>query len=150
MSLAIILIDEGTDDEAIAEFVSKLKPGLQEAIRLNAKHSTGALAESLSVDMDMRRVIRIESSKEYAAEVDRGSRSRMMWGLINKVVPLKLPGGTTIFRKVSLTSLIRGKWRYPGTQGLDFVEKGAELARARMSGPIGFRIQRTPSVRGLM
>lgn len=150
MSLAIILIDEETTDEAMSAFVNNLKPGLHEALRLNTKRGTGDLAESLAIHVDSRRVIRIESSKKYAAALDRGTRSRQMWYLINKVVPLKLPGGTTIFRRVSLDSIIKGKWRHPGTPGLNFVEKGVRLAKAMTELPVGFQVQKNPQVVGIL
>jgi len=140
------MLDDEMTDEAVAEFASKLKPGLREALRRSTKTGSGDLADSLSIHVEGRKVIRITSSARYAVALDRGTRSRIMWGLINKVVPLKLSGGTTIFRRVTLSSLIRGKWRYPGTPGLNFVEKGAQLAKAFTDSPVGYRIQKPPSV----
>lgn len=150
MTLALIIIDDETTDEAVQEFVDKLKPGLAEAIRMTAKNPHGDLAESLSVHVESRKVIKIETSSKYAEAVDRGTRSRQMWNLINRVVPLKLPGGTTIFRRVSLNSITKGKWRYPGTPGLNFVEKGAQLAKAMTELPINFEIRKPPPVVGIM
>jgi len=150
MTLAIIVMDDETTDEAMDEFVSKLKPGLSEALRLGTKKGTGSLAEDLAIHVDGRRVIRIESSKKYAEALDRGTRSRQMWSLINKVVPLKLPGGTTIFRRVSLDSIIKGKWRYPGTPALNFVEKGARLAKANTELPVSFEVRKPITVVGIV
>ena len=146
MTLALIMLDDDTTDEATAEFADKLKPSLREVLRQGTKSGSGSLADSLSIHVENRKVIRITSSAKYAAALDQGTRSRIMWGLINKIVPLKLSGGTTIFRRVTLSSLIRGKWRYPGTPGLNFVEKGAQLAKARADSPVGYRIQRPPPV----
>lgn len=146
MTLAIIILDDETTDEAVAEFATKLKPGIREILRRGTKTSSGDLADSISVHVENRNVIRISSSEDYAVALDRGTRSRIMWSLINKIVPLKLPGGTTIFRRVTLASLIRGKWRYPGTPGLNFIEKGAQLAQANTEGQIGYRIQKPPPV----
>lgn len=146
MTLAVILVDEDATDEAVAEFVDKLKPGIREILQHGTKSSSGELADSLAIHVENRRVIRIESSAKHAGSVDRGVMPHAMWYLINKVVPLKLPGGTTVFRRVSLESIIKGKWRHPGTTGLNFVERGAELARARMELPLRFRMQKPPPV----
>lgn len=143
MALAIIVIDEDASDEAIAQFKERLKPGISEAIRNVCKSPTGTLAESISIQEVGLRTIRIVSSASYAGEVDSGSRPRTMWNLINRVVPIKL-SGTTIFRKVTLKSILEGKWHYPGTPGKAFVEKGAHLARKKMDHPISFRIVKPP------
>jgi hypothetical protein len=143
MALAIIVIDEDASDEAIAQFKENLKPGISEAIRNVSKSPTGKLADSISIQEEGLRVIRVVSSAPYADEVDSGSRPRTMWNLINRVVPLKL-SGTTIFRKVTLKSILEGKWHYPGTPGKAFVEKGADLARKKMDRPISFRIVKPP------
>ncbi len=143
MSLAIIVIDENASDEAIAQFKERLKPGIGEAIRNVCKSPTGNLADSISIHELGPRTIRIVSSADYADEVESGSRPRTMWNLINRVVPIKL-SGTTIFRKVTLKSILEGKWRYPGTPGKAFVEKGANLARKRMDHPIAFRVVKSP------
>jgi hypothetical protein len=143
MPLDILVIDENASVEAIAQFKENLKPALSDAIRNVCKSPTGRLADSLSIHEEGPRTIRIESSVDYADEVDSGSRPRIMWNLINRVVPIKL-SGTTIFRKVTLKSILEGKWHYPGTPGKDFVEKGAALARKKMDQPISFRVVKPP------
>jgi hypothetical protein len=143
MSLAIIIIDENASDEAIAQFKERLKPGIADAIRNVCKNPTGNLADSISLHEEGLRTIRIVSSADYADEVESGSRPRTMWNLINRVVPIKL-SGTTIFRKVTLKSILEGKWNYPGRPGKEFVEKGANLARKSMDHPISFRIVKPP------
>jgi hypothetical protein len=143
MPLAIIVIDEGASDEAIEQFKKKLKPSIAEAIRNVCKNETGKLADSISIQEVGQRTIQIVSSVPYADEVESGSRPRTMWNLINRVVPIKL-SGTTIFRKVTLKSILEGKWNYPGTPGKFFVEKGANLARKEMEQAISFRIVKPP------
>lgn len=143
MALAIIVIDENSSEEAIEEFRDKLKVGIAEAIRNVCKSPTGNLSDSISLQYDGLRTIRVVSSASYADEVESGSRPRIMWNLINRVVPIKL-SGTTIFRKVTLRSVLEGKWRYPGTPGKAFVEKGAALTRKKMEHPISFRIVKPP------
>jgi len=143
MSLAIIIIDENASKEAIAQFKERIKPGIAEAIRNVCKSPTGNLAESISIHEEGLRTIRIVSSAQYAEEVESGSRPRTMWNLINRVIPIKL-SGTTVFRKVTLKSILEGKWSYPGTAGKLFVEKGANLARKRMDQPISFRVVKPP------
>jgi hypothetical protein len=146
VSLAYIVMDPDVPSERIEEFVGRLPAAISEAIRLNAKKDSGNLADSIEVNLEGRRVIRISSSLPYAKAVQEGTSPRVMWNLINRVVPLKLPGGLTVFRKVSLKSILSGKWRYPGTAGLQFVEKGAQRAKAAMSGPVGFIIKKTPTM----
>jgi len=143
MSLAIIIIDEDASEEAIAQFKERLKPGISDAIRNVCKSPTGNLADSISIQDIGPRTIRVVSSAPYAEEVDKGSRPRIMWNLINRVVPIKL-SGTTVFRKVTLKSILEGKWQFPGTPGKAFVEKGAHLARKKMDEPISFRVVKPP------
>lgn len=143
MPLAIIIINESASDEAISQFRERLKPGISEAIRNVCKSPTGRLSDSISIHSEGLRTIRIVSSADYAKDVESGTSPRTMWHLINQVVPIKL-SGTTIFRKVTLKSILAGKWHYPGTPGKSFVEKGANLARKSMDHPISFRIVKPP------
>lgn len=139
MNLGVIVLDESTSEEAVEQFAARLKPSLRQALELVCKETSGKLAQSLDIVPEGPRVLRVVSSLEYGKSVDRGGSPRVMWNLINRVVPLKL-NGTTIFRKVTLNSLLRGRWRYPGTAGKGFVEKGAALAKAGMDLPVQFRV----------
>ena len=73
----------------------------------------------------------VESGEPHAKALDRGTfGSRQMWSLINKVVPLKLDSGKVIFRKVTLRSVLAGRWRQRPQRGIDFVRGGVEIAKS--------------------
>lgn len=132
MALARITFTEEHTPEVKAEFAREVESGVKEFLRHNLKSPTGRLEESIRAYVYGKHIV-VDSDVPYAKEVDQGRRARVMWSLINHVVPIKLDGGRTIFRKVTLDSILRGKWKQPSLPGIKFVEGGVEIAKSRMS-----------------
>jgi len=133
MPLAIIKFTEEQTPEIKAEFAQEVESGIRAFLRRNLKNPTGRLEDSVRSYVYGKHIV-VDSDVPYAKEVDQGNpRSRVMWNLINRVVPIKLGGGRTIFRRVTLDSILRGKWRQAPRAGLNFVERGVDIARSRMS-----------------
>jgi hypothetical protein len=133
MPVAVIEMTEGVDPEIMQEFASEVVTGMREVIYRTAKHRSGRLEESLRAIVYGRTIV-VESSEPYAEVLNKGTHwSRVMWDLIGKVIPIKLDDGRIIFRKATLDSVLRGKWRTKPRTGTEFVRKGAEIARSRMS-----------------
>lgn len=133
MPVAVIEMTEAADPGAIQAFAEQVVVGMREVIYREAKNRTGRLEESLRAVVYGRSIV-IESSAPYAKAVNEGiHRSKVLWDLIGKVVPIKLGDGRVIFRKATLDSVLRGKWRTRPRMGLGYVRKGAEIARSRLS-----------------
>lgn len=144
MTLALIMLQQDLPPEIVDQFVENLHKGIAETLKANTKSGGQALADSISAYQESPKIIRIVSSLPYAAAVDRGTPPRVMWELINRVVGLKLPGGITVFRRVSLKSVMQGKWRKPARRGINFVDLGADKAKAGLPVPINFRVVKPP------
>lgn len=107
--------------------------GIREYLAGNLKHRSGRLEESIRSVAYGREIV-VESDLPYAESLDRGSKSsNVMWHLINRVVPLKLRDGRTIFRAMTMESVRRGKWRTRPRMGVDFTGRGIEIARSKTS-----------------
>ena len=107
--------------------------GIREYLAGNLKHRSGQLEESIKSVAYGREIV-VESDLPYAKSLDRGSKtSNVMWHLINKVVPLKLRDGRTIFRAMTMDGVRRGKWRTKPKMGVDFIGRGVEIARSKIS-----------------
>jgi hypothetical protein len=133
MPLAVITFTNPISQDEMGEFADDVVLGIREFIYRNAKQRTGKTEESIKA-MAYGRQIVVDSSLPHAKSLDRGSQSsKVLWHLINRVVPLKLRDGRTIFRAVSLDSIRRGKWRTQPRQGMDFVRKGIEIAKGKGS-----------------
>jgi len=133
MGLAVITFTEEQTPEIKAEFAKEVEIGMKEYLSRNLKHPTGRLEHSLKAYVYGKHIM-IESDAPYAKEVDQGRKTtEVMWNLINRVVPIKLEGGRTIFRRVTLDSILRGKWRKRPRPGINFVDRGIDTARSRMS-----------------
>lgn len=133
MPLAIITFTEEQSPEIKKEFAQEVETGVRAYLRRNLKNPSGRLEESIRAFVFGKHIV-VDSDVPYAKEVDQGNpRSRVMWNLINRVIPLKLGGGRTIFRRVTLDSILRGKWKQAPRRGLNFVERGVDIARSRMS-----------------
>lgn len=127
MNLGLIVFNEDQAQETLQDFAQDVERGVKAYIRRHVK-GTGKLENSIRAHVFGRHIM-VTSDQTYAGVVDRGRKStRTQWELINQVIPIKLKGGRTIFRRVTLESIRRGKWRTGPTQGLDFVRKGAEEA----------------------
>jgi hypothetical protein len=133
MPLAIITFTEEQPPEVKAEFAREVETGIKAFLRRNLKNPTGRLEHSIQAYVYGKHIA-VDSDVPYAREVDQGKKtSEVMWNLINKVVPIKLDGGRTIFRRVTLNSILRGKWKQSPRPGLNYVDRGVEIARSRMS-----------------
>lgn len=131
-TLAIIKFTEKQSDDVLEDFSKEVVRGIRDYL-YKSTHGTGRLASSIKAQVYGTHIV-VESDLSYAKAVDQGFTSpRSLWSLINKVIPLKLRGGTVIFRRVTLESLLRGKWRTRPRPGLRYVERGVELARSRLS-----------------
>lgn len=96
------------------------------------KHPTGALTNSIQGRVEGNAVI-WWSDLEYALPQEAGVRPHQMWYLLGKTVPLtiyKHGGKITIFRKVTMKSLLAGKWFHPGYPGKNFMKRGIETTVA--------------------
>jgi hypothetical protein len=133
MSLAVISFTEDQTPQVKAEFAHEVEVGIKEYLNRNLKNPTGRLEQSIEAHVYGKHII-VDSNMPYAKEVDQGRRTtEVMWNLINRVVPIKLGGGRTIFRRVTLESILKGKWRKRPRPGMNFVEHGVDTARSRMS-----------------
>lgn len=56
----------------------------------------------------------VSTTSPAVAAMEHGTPPRTMASLMGKVIPLRTPRGV-VFRRVTLRSLARGGWRYPGT-----------------------------------
>lgn len=98
------------------------------------KRPTGAYAASLRSRVEGRAVV-WWSDVSYAQAIEFGVRPHQMWHLLDKTVPLTLyKNGTEmkIFRKVSLRSLLAGKWLHPGYPGKYIMKHGVETSISRI------------------
>lgn len=130
--LATIIFTRDHPEEAMEDLANRSREGIQAWIRRHIG-KTGKLENSIKASVYGRHIV-IESDAEYARAVDQGiMSSRPMWHLINRVIPLKLRGGRTILRRVSLESLLNGKWIQKPRPGVDFVRKGLDLAKSMVS-----------------
>jgi hypothetical protein len=132
MALAVIRFSGDTDDDVIEEFAGKVEAGIKAYLVRNTKKGSGVLAESIRSYVYGKEIV-VESDAPHAKVMDKGSQGKVMWSLINKVVPIKLGDGRTIFRRVTMESIARGKWRQGPRAGLEFVRRGIDLAKSGMS-----------------
>jgi len=144
MTLALIILQQDVPQDVVDQFVENLRKGIAETLKATTKSGGKNLADSISAYQESPKIIRVVSSLPHAAAVDRGTPPRVMWELINKVVGLKLPGGITVFRRVSLSAIMRGKWRKPARRGINFVSLGADKAKMGLPMPINFQVVRPP------
>jgi hypothetical protein len=132
MPLAVIKFTEEQSDDVLEDFAEEVRIGIAEYLNEHTR-GTGRTADSIRAHVYGKEIV-VESDVPWAKVLDEGSfDSRVMWHLINQVVPIKLEGGRTIFRKVTLESIQAGGWRKKPQVGLDFVRKGIERARSRTS-----------------
>lgn len=111
--------------KAIAEIKEVMSSGI-------FKHPTGALMNSISGYIIHDEII-IYSDKRYARAQEFGVKAYQMWHLLGKTVPLKVwmpyrSDPDTVFRKVSLKSLMNGGWTHPGFAGKYFMRQGIDRA----------------------
>jgi len=132
--LAIITFSEDPPQEVVERVIATIEKSVKDEVRRSSRHnSPGGLADSIKVYMSLEGIV-IDSDKEYAKLVDEGHGSHTMMNLIGKVIPIKLTSGITIFRRVTLEAISRGRWRVPGRAGTDFVRRGVQNAVAQSGG----------------
>jgi hypothetical protein len=130
-TLAIVRFTEEQSEDVLDEFSWRVVKGIREYLKRVVK-GTGSLGSSIRARVYGKEIV-IESDRPYAKGLDRGTSGRTMWSLINKVIPLKLKDGTVIFRRVTMESIRRGKWNATPHPGLNYVERGVDVARSEMS-----------------
>lgn len=93
------------------------------------KNSDGSkLAESVSAYVENGTII-IHSEYAHFKYQNDGVRSHTMWYLMGKTVPIKdTATGKIIYRKVTLNSFLKGKWRHKGYDGKHYIESGINQA----------------------
>jgi hypothetical protein len=74
--------------------------------------------------------LQIRSSHPAAVHLNRGVKPYVMTHLTKtrKAIPIMTSTGKVVFRKATVASLQKGRWRHPGFAGKNFVERG--VARA--------------------
>jgi hypothetical protein len=132
MPLAVIRFTDDVDEDVLESFAEKVEAGIKAYLMRNTKKGSGVLAESVRSYVYGREII-VESDAPHAKVMDKGSQGKVLWSLINKVVPIKLGDGRTIFRRVTMESIARGKWRQGPRVGLEYVRRGIDLAKSGMS-----------------
>lgn len=106
--LAVIRIEDPRADEAsVLDFVRGVE---REAKNLYREKGPAEIAASLRARLSMGNVVVVESDVPYAEGIEQGQPARVMWSVLNKIVPLKLKSGRVIFRRASLKSFLKGKW----------------------------------------
>ena len=142
-TLAVVRVtDYDASDELVSEFSDQIVEGIRAVLSTTTDEPTGKLSESIKARAYGRHII-IESDVSYASALDKGTRgSQASWSLINKIIPLKLDSGKVIFRRVTLQSILRGKWRQRPRQGVDFVRKGIRVASSSLRARLNFVIER--------
>lgn len=98
------------------------------------KHPSGALANSIQGRVEGSAVV-WWADAEYASAQEYGVKPHQMWHLMGRTVPMtiyKYGGEIKVFRKVSLKSLLAGKWFHPGYPGKYFMKRGVEMALSRI------------------
>lgn len=128
--LAVIRFMEDLPADEQQDFAEKVEEGIHYYIKAHTKRGSGRLQESIKAHVYGKQIV-VESGEPHAKALDRGTfGSRQIWSLINKVVPLKLDSGKVIFRKVTLRSVLAGRWRQRPQRGIDFVRGGVEIAKS--------------------
>ena len=74
---------------------------------------------------------------EYGKYLDLGVKPHAMIKHVNKTIPITLPDGTVIFRKVTTESIVKGAWRHPGIKALRFIDDIAEETADRIASEVG-------------
>jgi hypothetical protein len=82
----------------------------REARTLYREKGPAEIASSLRARLSLGNIVVVESDVPYAEGVEQGQPARVMWSVLNKVVPMKLKDGRVIFRRASLKSFLKGKW----------------------------------------
>jgi hypothetical protein len=133
MPLAVITFTDPIPQGEMEEFADDVVLGIREFISRNVKKRTGRTEESIKAVAYGREIV-VDSSLPHAKTLDRGIQSsKVMWHLINRVVPLKLRDGRTVFRAVTMDSIRQGKWRTKPRPGIDFVRRGIDIAKSKGS-----------------
>lgn len=130
--LAIVTFSEDPPREVLERVRAQLEQSVREAAASNTSPtSSGALPRSISATIFNDNTIVIDSDKTWAKYVDEGTSGVTLFSLIGKIVPLRLKSGVTIFRRVTLEAISRGRWRIPPRAGTHFVQEGMLTALAR-------------------
>jgi len=123
-------------DDPPKEVLERVRAQLEASVRQAADANTSPLAKdslprSIHATVLNDNTIVIDSDKTWAKYVDEGTSGATLFSLIGKIVPLRLRSGVTIFRRVTLEAISRGRWRIPPRAGTHFVQEGMLAAMAR-------------------
>jgi hypothetical protein len=130
--LAIVSFSDDPPEEVLERVRRQLEASVKEAA--NSSISAGAsdaLPKSMHATIINSNTIVIDSDKTWAKYVDEGTSGSTLFSLIGKIVPLRLRSGVTIFRRVTMEAISRGRWRIPPRSGTNFVQEGMLKAAAR-------------------
>lgn len=119
-----------------AEVLERVRSQLESSVRSAADSSisataSNALPDSIHATIVNENTIVVDSDKTWAKFVDEGTSGATLMSLIGKIVPLKLKSGTTIYRRVTMEAIQRGRWRIPPRAGTNFVQEGLLKAAAK-------------------
>jgi len=121
------------DPKGMAEITNKAVRNIKDYLSAGIfKSSTGRLRDSI-LGYAMGNVVHIKSDVEYADDQNDGVSSHIMWYLLGKTVPVNTRMGV-VYRKATISSFIRGKWRHPGYPGKKFVEAGMAMVKNEYPG----------------
>lgn len=119
--------------QSMAEITNKAVRNIKDYLTTGIfKSSTGRLRDSI-FGYAVGNVVHIKSDLDYADDQNDGVAAHIMWYLIGETVPIKTRMGV-IYRKASISSLLKGKWRHPGYPGKKFVEAGMAMVKNEYPG----------------
>ena len=142
--LVVIKMEPRPDKEGLPNvrrlrnlFSAKLANNIKEFMYSGIfKHPTGRLAASIQTYVVGNNIV-VYSDANYAEAQDKGVKPHIMWHLVGKVIPLRIHRwgfSQVIFRRVTLKSILEGKWRHPGYEGKHFVREGLRRTRLQFPG----------------
>lgn len=114
---------DATGEEAI-------KAIQKEIMRYTFKRSPEALLKSFSYEVGPSSVT-IESTHPAAKYLDKGVRPYQMRHLLKSARPIPIirDNGELIFRNATPKGMAMGKWKHPGIEARNFIDRGVEAAK---------------------
>ncbi len=106
-TLAIVRLNEDIDPPTLREFVAGVEQEVQQTYA--EAGVSPSIVDTLRAYISGKAIV-VEGSHPAAEAIEHGTKPRVMWELLNKVIPIKTESGVTIFRKASMKSFLRGGW----------------------------------------
>lgn len=130
--LAIVTFSDDPPKEVIERVRQQIENSVKQTANSNiSATASDALPNSIHATVINENTIVVDSDKTWAKYVDEGTSGATLFSLIGKIVPLRLRSGVTIYRRVTMEAIQRGKWRIPPRAGTNFVQEGLLQAAAR-------------------